>query len=318
MSKPERVSEGTRARVKEAVRATGYTLNQAASSLRKRGTKTILVALPNVSNPFFSPILGAVERVAAARGYGVLVANCTPGKNDTPRLQEYFRSNRADGLLLLDGTMDRDYLQGLFPDPDYLPIVVACEEIPDAGLFTVKTNNDESAAQATEHLIGLGHMRIAFISGPQGNILSREREQGFRQAMQQANLEVPTEYIAHGDFTIEGGMEATGVLLSLETPPTAVFCADDETALGVISAARNMGISCPQDISVVGFDDIEVASHYMPPLTTISQPKPELGRIAIEALLDMLENDSAQQVPSRIILRSELVIRESTAPPSDI
>lgn len=315
LSAPELVSEAMRARVEAAVRATGYTLNQSARSLRSRTTRTILVALPNVSNPFFSPILDAVEREAAGRGYGVLVANSAQDETSHKRLRDYFHSHRADGLLLFDGSLPRTVLDTLFPDPGYTPVVVACEEIDQARYCTVKTDNPEAAARLTDHLIELGHRRIAHVAGPAGNSLAPEREAGFRRAVETAGLSLPGVYVAEGGFTIDSGVAAARRLMALPVPPTAVFCGNDEMAMGFISQARSMGFSCPGDVSVAGFDDIEIAVHFAPPLTTVRQPTDELGRLAAQALLDRLEGQAGWEHPTRIVLRSQLIVRGSTAPP---
>lgn len=315
LNNPERVSDVMRDKVNTAVQATGYTLNQAARSLRMRNTKTILVAMPNISNPFFSSILGAIESEAVTRGYSVLVANCTQDENSMERLQHYFRSNSADGLLLFDGSMSLPYLRQLFPDPERMPVVVACEEIPKSGFSTVKTNNFESSERATQYLIAQGHTRIAHVSAPRDNVLFNERGGGYHRALKNAHLISHEDYLVEGGFNIAGGIKAAQILMSLDTPPTAVFCANDETAIGFISQARKMGFSCPQDISVIGFDDIELAAHFVPSLTTIRQPREELGRLAAEALLDKLEGESSWQKTTRIVLQSELVARDSVAPP---
>lgn len=313
LSSPERVSDDMKQRVQAAVRATGYTLNQAARSLRLRHTRTILVAVPNISNPFFSPILAAVEMEAAARGFGMLIANAGPDTESRQRLRNYFHSGRADGLLLLDGTMPAKVLREVFPDPDNVPVVVACEDVPGSGLCTVKTDNVEASERVANYLIEAGHERIAHVTGPAGNPLTAERLEGFNRAAVAHGLQVPPEYVVQGAFTIESGAEAAQRLMGLVHPPTAVFCANDETAIGLISRMRTMGISCPDDVSVTGFDDIEMAAHSVPPLTTVRQPKHELGRLAAEALLDRLEGGGATH-PTRIVLKSELIVRGSVRP----
>ncbi|HTN62984.1 MAG TPA: LacI family DNA-binding transcriptional regulator [Devosia sp.] len=313
LSSPERVSESTRARVSEAVNATGFTLNQAARSLRQRTSKTILVGLPDMRNIFFSSILDAIEREAALRGYGVLVCNRYSGANPVHQLGEYFRSHRADGLLLLDGSLALEQLLELTREPTALPLVVACEEIPDAPFHTVKTDNPRAAACATRHLLGLGHTRIGHISGPAGNVLRRERLQGFMQAMDEAALTVLPEWVFPGDFQMESGYAAALQYLALPNPPSAVFAANDEMAIGFLSGLREQGLECPRDISVVGFDDLAIALHYWPPLTTVRQPREKLGQMAAATLIDILEGSSRTE-PLRIVLTSEMIIRASTAP----
>lgn len=313
LSSPEKVSVDTRARVSEAIRATGYTLNQAGRSLRQRTAKTILVALPDIRNPFFSSILDAIEREAAARGYGVLVLNLYFGHETIRRLQDFMLSNRADGLLLLDGSVDMNMLHAMVGQAGSIPIVVACEEIPDSGFHTVLTDNVEAAERATRHLIDLGHRRIGHLLGPDHNVVSRERLLGYSRALAESGLSPVTEWHFRGNFDMESGYAAAARFVSMNSRPTAIFAANDESAIGFLSGLRQHGIICPRDISLVGFDDLGVAPHYVPPLTTMRQPREAMGRMAAEALIDIIEDPEALVIPLRIILRSELVVRESTA-----
>ena len=315
LSSPDRVSEQTRTRVSEAVRVTGYTPNQSARSLRQRTARTILVALPDIGNPFFSVILDAVEREAAARGYGVLVANRFSGNNSGLRMRDYFMSNRVDGLLLFDGSVDLEQLMMLTGDPTPVPLIVACEEIPNAPFHTVKTDNSYAAQQATRHLIELGHCRIGHVRGPQGNVLTGERERGYARAMQAAGLDVRPEWLLPGGFEMEAGLAAARHFMRLDERPTAIFAANDESAIGFISGLRQHGLDCPRDVSVVGFDDLAVASHVWPPLTTMRQPRAALGRIAAGALIDVIEGERRSRVPMHMVLSSEMIVRGTTARP---
>lgn len=295
---------------------TGYTINQAARSLRKRASNTILVALPDIGNPFFSRILEAVEREAAARQFNVLVANRRPETDQATRLLDYMQSNSADGILLFDGSLDLERFRGLARDSAHMPLVVACEDIPGSGLATVKTDNVCAGRRATEHLLSLGHRRIAHLLGPSGNVLTTERLQGYSEALSAAGLPIEREWIIPGDFHMENGAEAAQRFRESESPPTAIFCANDEMAIGFISEMQRHGYLCPRDVSVVGFDDITLAARYHPPLTTMRQPTEELGHISAMTLLDILEGKRAANAPREIILESQLVVRESTAPPS--
>lgn len=315
LSSPDRVSEATRARVSEAIRVTGYTLNQTARSLRQRAARTILVALPDIRNPFFSSILDAIEREATNRGYGVLVANLFLGHAPARRLQDYMLSNRADGLLLLDGSLDMATLQAISVAPHSVPLVVACEDIPNSSFHTVVTDNAHAAERATRHLIDLGHRRIGHLLGPENNVVARDRLAGFANALRQAGMAPAPEWLFRGNFEMESGFAAAARFMSLTERPTAIFAANDESAIGFLSGLRQHGIECPRDISVVGFDDLGVAAHYTPPLTTMRQPRETLGRMAAETLIDILEDPEAMRGPLRIVLNSDLVVRESTAHP---
>jgi LacI family repressor for deo operon, udp, cdd, tsx, nupC, and nupG len=315
LSSPERVSESTRARISEAVRVTGYTPNQSARSLRQRTARTILAALPDIGNPFFSVILDSIEREAAMRGYGVLVANRFSGEDSGRRLRDYFFSNRVDGLLLFDGSVDLAQLMLLTGGPSPLPLIMACEEIPTAPFHTVKTDNSYAAEQATRHLIALGHRRIGHIRGPAGNVLTEERETGFARAMAATGLDIHNDWMFTGGFNMDGGYQAGERFMRLAERPTGMFMANDESAIGFLSALRQHGFDCPRDVSIVGFDDLEIAAHSHPPLTTMRQPREALGRIAAGALIDIIEGQSHSRVPMHMVLSSELIVRASTAAP---
>jgi LacI family repressor for deo operon, udp, cdd, tsx, nupC, and nupG len=314
LSRPERVSEHTRARISEAVRLTGYTLNQAARSLRQKSTRTILVALPDIGNTFFSAILDAIERAAALRGYGVLVVNRLAGDDSGRRLHEYFLSNRADGLLLLDGSLTLEQMLVLTGEPANVPLVMACETLPGAPFHTVRTDNTYAAELATRHLIGLGHRRIGHIRGPACNVLTLERETGFRAALRASGLPLRPEWLFAGGFEMAHGLAAAEQFVALAEQPGAVFCANDETAIGFMSGLRRHGLECPRDVSVVGFDDLAVAAHIWPPLTTMRQPREALGRLAAEALIELIEGKPGGRVPQHSVLSAELIVRGSTAP----
>jgi LacI family repressor for deo operon, udp, cdd, tsx, nupC, and nupG len=313
ISAPDKVSEGTRERVANAIRATGYTLNQAARSLRQKSARTILVALPDIRNPFFSLILDAIEREAAARSYGVLVLNLYFGRETIRRLQDFLLSNRADGLLLLDGSVDTQLIQPLIGQSSKIPIVVACEENHFLDFPTVLTDNADAADRATQHLIDLGHTRIGHLLGPDNNYISNERLAGHKRALARAGLPCPSEWQLRGNFEMESGFAAAARFMNLAVRPTAIFAANDESAIGFLSGLRQLGVECPRDISLVGFDDLSVAAHYAPPLTTMRQPREALGRMSAEALIDLIEGQQTAATPVRIVLRSELVLRQSTA-----
>lgn len=318
MSTPGRVSDSTRARIDEAVRLTGYTPNQSARSLRQKTARTILVALPDIRNPFFSAILDSIEREAALRGYGVLVANRFSGEDPGRHMRDYFLSNRVDGLMLLDGSVDLAQLMVLMGAPSPVPLVVACEEIPNAPFHTVQTDNVYAAERATRHLIALGHTQIGHIRGPLGNVLTGQRESGFRRALATAGLAVREDWMLNGAFAMDKGHAAGHRFASLSDRPTAMFAANDESAIGFLSALREHGIECPRDVSLIGFDDLDIAAHVRPPLTTMRQPREALGRIAAGALIDVIEGQQRSRLPMYMVLSSELIVRESTAPPQHL
>jgi LacI family repressor for deo operon, udp, cdd, tsx, nupC, and nupG len=313
LSSPHRVSEATRERVAEAVRATGYTINQAARSLRSRAAKTLLIALPNIGNPFYSTILDAVVSTAAARDYGVLVASSLPGST-SQRINAYFMSNRVDGLLLFDGSVDVRQLTALAAHDGRLPLVVSYDELPDPLVDSVMTDNQGAAVRAIEHLFALGHRQIGHVTGHSRNADPNERLVGYQQALRQAGIAVRNDWIIRGDYSMASGIAAGHRFLALRERPTAMFLGNDEMAIGFLSVLHQHGVECPRDVSVVGFDDIDVSRAYAPPLTTMRQPRREIGRRATDILIDTLEGARQGRGPTRIVLTSELVVRKSTAP----
>ena len=315
LSTPDRVSEATRERVHSAVSETGYTINQAARSLRLQKARTILAAMPGIGNPFYSTILEAVVATATRRGYGVLVTGRL-GDDPAKWLSDYFLSNRADGLLLFDGFLDTRKLHQIASENGLLPLVAAYDELPDPQINSVITDNLQAAERAVDYLYQLGHRKIGHIAGPSRNTFPNERLVGFRKAMFEHRLEIREDWILPGDYTMEAGRAAAEHFARLSERPTAIFAGNDEMAIGLIATLRRLGIECPRDVSVMGFDDISVSQNYAPALSTMRQPREQIGRIAAETLVNILEGSRTNTDPVRVVLKSELVVRESTAPPS--
>lgn len=314
LSTPERVSEATRERIAAAVAATGYTLNQAARSLRRQRAGTIVMAMPNAGNPYYSTILDAVLAEGGHRGYGVLVSNRVQG-DPTVWLRDYFLSSRADGLLLFDITLDIAGMRRFMAERGNLPIVVVCDEIIEPGFNLVTSDNREATGRAVQHLVDLGHRNIGLVAGPTIHDYPNERTLGFRQALARNQLPVREDWIIAGDHSIGSGYQAGSRFVALAERPTAVVCANDEMALGFMSHVQQAGLNVPGDVSVIGFDDIEMAQYVSPALTTMRQKRAELATISTSALIDIIEGMRDPAKPVRIILRCDLIVRASTAPP---
>lgn len=315
LSSPDLVSASTRERVSEAVIATGYAINQAARSLRSRAAHTVVFAFPNIGNAYYSAVLDGVVAETSARGYGALVANRL-GENPTEWLKDYFLSNRADGMVLFDGSLDVTQFYDRKTQRRF-PLVVACDELPDPRLNAVMIDNRSSGAMAVRHLLDLGHRRIGHVlvaSKTPG--LQSDRYLGYLDALREAGISVRSEWVFAGDFTIDTGVRAGEAFLALKDRPTAMFVANDEMAMGFLHALRGAGVRVPQDVSVIGFDDSPSARCMAPTLTTIRQPRFDIGQKSARLLVDLLEGDSWPESPVQIVLDCELIVRESTAPPS--
>lgn len=293
------VTGETRRRIEAAVQNTGYVVNQVAQGLRLQRSRQVLVLLPTIANPFFAEVVQGVEEAAQVAGFGVLVGSTEGSTAREAALARQLLTGGVDGLILLTGRAPA----GL---ADSAEVVVVSEAIAGRKWPTVGIDNEAAAAAAVAHLRTLGHRQIAHIGGPPGNVLTTQRMCGWRGVVG-GDVGDPV----HGDFTMASGEAAMRGLLARSPRPTAVFCANDEMAIGAMKAIRSAGLSVPGDISVVGFDDISFAAFTDPPLTTIRQPRRALGRAAIAALLDPVGR-------GRLVLPFELVVRATAAATSSI
>ncbi|WP_293904124.1 LacI family DNA-binding transcriptional regulator [Phenylobacterium sp.] len=310
LSAPERVTAATRAKVEAAVAHLGYTPNLAAKTLRTLRTEKILVTVPDISNPFFSQVIRGVEEAASAAGYAVLLGDT---RHDEAREEQYagmLRRREADGLIFLGHRLPDTLAEMVAAMGPRTPIVNGCEFSAGLGVSSAHIDNERAAAEAMDHLYGLGHSRIGVITGPLVSPISRDRLAGVRAAAGRRSR-AEELVVATGDFSIESGAEHGGVLLQRAARPTALFCFSDEMAMGAMDAIRRRGLACPRDVSLVGFDDIRFARFLDPSLTTISQPTREIGHEVVRLLLEVLSGRS--DAPRHVTLPHRLVIRASTA-----
>jgi LacI family repressor for deo operon, udp, cdd, tsx, nupC, and nupG len=313
LSRPDVVAPDTRLRVLAAIDSLGFTPNAAAKNLRTLRTAKLLVTVPDISNPFFSLILQGIEDAAQREGYSVLVGDT---QHDERREEKYalmLRRKEADGLIFLGHRLPKEAATLVRSmQPRQAPVVNGCEFSPNLGIPSVHIDNATAAADAMEHLYRLGHRRIGIITGPLVSPLSRDRLAGATARAKKARAERDM-VVMNGDFSIESGSVAAERLLGRKEPPTAIFCFNDEMAMGVIQTAHLRGLRIPHDLSVVGFDDIRFARYFDPPLTTVAQPMRQIGEGTVRLLLEILRhNDKA---PGSVTLPHTLVVRSSTAPP---
>ena len=305
---PDVVAPKTRDRVLAAVRQTGYTLNAAAQSLRQRRSNTVLVVVPDIGNTFFAEILGGIEYEASAAGLTMLIGDTGRIKAREDAYVRYLLNGRADGALLLAEPQAAWFDIPTVNDKGIKPIVTISEVGPAHPTAAVSIDNEAAAHAAVTHLIGQGHRLIAHLTGPDTNILTRQRLFGYRRALTEAGLVCDDTYELPGDFGLASGRAAFDRYRAMPNKPTAIFCANDETAMGFISSAQQGGVMVPRDVSVIGFDDIHFAQSYIPALTTVRQPRAEMGAAAMRLLLSIIGNDA----PASIRLPFELILRDST------
>jgi LacI family transcriptional regulator, repressor for deo operon, udp, cdd, tsx, nupC, and nupG len=302
------VREHTRDKVLAAVAASGYRVNELARNLRTAESRLLLTMVPDFGNPFYAAIVRGIDSVARQNGYFMLL--CDTGA-DPGRERSYFdllRGRRADGAICLDPAAVQ---KALAEEASTLPWVACCEFDPAAGVPYVGIDNHQAAGDAVRHLLTRGHRKIALINSGQGYLYSRQRAEGYRAALSAAGIDAdPAWQIDLDTLDYAAGENAARKLTRLRrNRPTAVFAVSDTLAIGVINGLRGAGLRVPDDMAVMGFDDIAVAAQIDPPLTTVAQPMRELGETAARLLLERLRDPHAQ-VPG-VLLPHKLMIRRS-------
>jgi LacI family transcriptional regulator, repressor for deo operon, udp, cdd, tsx, nupC, and nupG len=317
LSRPDVVAPETRKKVLQEVERLGFTPNFVAANLRSFRTFKLLVTVPDISNPFFSQILQGIEDAAQRRGYAVLLGDTQHDSKREERYATMLKRKEADGLIFLGHRLPKEAAALVKATaPRCAPIVNGCEFTPRLGVPSVHIDNAKAAAEAMGHLYRLGHRRIGVITGPLVSPLSRDRLRGTKA--QAASEGAAAELlVAQGDFSIGSGVAMGDYLLGQNAPPTAIFCFNDGMAVGVLQAAKRRGRRVPDDLSVIGFDDIQFAGYTDPPLTTVAQPMREIGEGTVRLLLEILEG-KADVTPVSITLPHTLMVRASTAPPLQV
>ncbi|MEU5077177.1 LacI family DNA-binding transcriptional regulator [Streptomyces asoensis] len=303
------VSPGTRARVEDLLRLHGYRKRPAAS--RTRAALLDLV-FNDLDSPWAVEIVRGVEEVAHSAGAGTVVSAIHGRSGDAREWMRNLRSRASDGVILVTSALEptlHEQLRILG-----VPLVVVDPTgSPADGTPTIGAANWAGGLAATEHLLALGHRRIGLIAGPPRLLCSRARLDGYRAALEAAGLALDETLVVPGDFRPESGFTGCAALLDLAEPPTAVFAASDQMALGAIEALRRRGLRAPEDMSVVGFDDLPEVRWSAPPLTTVRQPLADMGKLAARTVLSLARGERPDS--PRVELGTELVVRFSTAPP---
>ena len=306
------VSDGLRSRVLEAMDALNYRPNVLAQGLRGGETHTIGLVVPDNANPFFAEVSRAVEDVGFGRGYSVIL--CNTG-DDLERERAYIDvlvAKQVDGIIFIAAGDHHEHLDELARRN--VPLVLADRDVDLTDADVVLVNNERGGYEATQHLLSLGHRRIGCIAGPSEATPSADRVEGYLRALRDGGIHVEASAIETGDFRYQGGEAAARRLLERAERPTAIFACNDLMAIGALRAVRSAGLSVPDDISVVGYDDIPLASAMSPALTTVAQPVDELGGLSTELLLSRIE-DGSMGTAQRITLETTLVVRGSSGPP---
>ena len=304
------VSSEARSRVLAAMKELGYKPNALAQNLRRQQTFSIGMIVPDSANPFFAEVARGIEDTSFEQNHSVILCNTDGDVHKQTTHTDLLIKNQVAGILFVAAGISTELVDDL--QARQVPLVVVDREVPNVAVDTVLTNHRQGGRQATRHLIELGHRRIACVSGGSDLSPSAERLTGYQMELQDNGIPFDDTLVFKGDFQYASGYRAARELLSLPEPPTAVFACNDLMAVGVISAATEMGLQVPEDFSVVGFDDVHLASFTNPPLTTIAQPKYEIGVIATEMLLARARDLDAPPRVER--LETKLIVRGSTKP----
>jgi DNA-binding LacI/PurR family transcriptional regulator len=284
-----------------------YQPSQIARSLATGRTRTLGIVITDVTDPFVAEVMKGAEQAGRDMGYSLLFATSRRDPAQELMAAKLLIGRQVDGMIVISSRAASHYTDLLTSDG--MPLVLVNHELNDPHAYSVRTDNHSGIRQAVFHLCDLGHSRIAYVTGPKGGRSSSERQEAFIEVV--ASLELPSfpEWLIEGQGLLEDGSKAFSVLAGLEQRPTAVVCYNDLTAIGLLAAAHQVGVRVPEDISVVGYDNIPLSAFTTPPLTTVDQPKEALGRAAVESCVCALTEEEV----SDVVLPGELVVRRSTS-----
>ena len=302
------VAEKLKVKVLQVIKDTNYVPNTVGRNLRKSKSDMILVMLPTLSNPFYSKILRGIEQRASENDYGILVSVTHHEARIEKKYLKMLQMKQADGVISLFSTLDVEELNRVSGE---YPFVQCCEYTEGAQLPYVMIDNRKAAYEATRYFINHGHKHIGMISGNFYESSERAREQGYKEALLEAGLEHNPNYIVKSNYRPESGMDMCRALLSLPEPPTAILTVSDTLAIGAIKHLKSAGIKAGDKMDVIGFDNASITRVYDPTISTVAQPRYDLGTVSVDLVIEKINNMGI--VNKGIILPHELILRESTS-----
>jgi LacI family transcriptional regulator len=300
----KKVSQETIKKVRDAAKQLNYQKNGFASDLKRTKTNTIALILSDLSGPYYSDLIKGVQEVTMSNGFDLIACSSIGGPQSTA--SKFLKEKRVDGAIILAHNISDEII--LESAREGFPIIVLDRSMAGDFVYHLEVDNEQGGFMATEFLIQKGHKEIAYISGPFNSHDNKMRFKGFQRALAQYELPFYSKWKISGDFTREGGYRATKLLISQRELPQAIFFANDEMALGGMQALAEKNINIPDDISIIGFDDIQLAEYVTPALTTIKQPKYEAGALAVHLILQLL---AMEQIDEYYKLSTELIERGS-------
>ena len=311
LTNPNLVAKKTRKFILKEVNKLKYIPNIHARNLRTKSSKTILFLVRDIDNQFYFEVFRGIEKVAKKSGYSVLMGSTD---NDLKKEIDFFnmvKSNQVDGMILMTGRLPSRKIFSL-NELKQMPIILSLEDIPEVNFNSLTIDNFQAAKEATNYLIKLGHKKIAHIASPLSETrIGILRRDGYRHALKESGIKINFKYEYIGDYTVESGAAACKKLFKGANIPTAIFCSNDEMAYGAINQLRRMKISVPNKVSVIGFDDLPMSKSFYPPLSTIYQPRFQIGEKSMELLFEKIKIKKNRI--DNIKLKTKLIIRESSA-----
>ncbi len=308
INKSGKVKEKTIQKVTDAIEKLGYAPNLQARNLRRNESGAILVLLPNITNYYYAHIFEGINEEARKQGYHVFLSS-TQGRNQEEMLRDAIRQKQADGAILLALNREDSWISAYSRE---FPVVQCCEYAENGSTAHISIDNYAAGYEATKYLIQLGHKRIGMLSSRNHFLSTQKREQGYLDALRDGGMELDADWIAYVDesYSYSSSLTAVRQLLSLKERPDALFCIGDEPAFGAVVVADEMGIRVPEELSVVGFDDVNYTTMIHPYLTTMAQPCGQLGQRAVKMLLSLIRGGKLE--PADIVLPYKFIEREST------
>lgn len=303
-----RISEKTRLKVTQVMEELRYQPSMVASALTGKRMNTIGLLIKDLANPFFAEVARAVEDRGQELGFSVVMCSTD---NDSDKEAGYIallKQKKVDGIIVAAGFRNDDALKDLIRD--HVPVALISQEIPELAIDSVSVDDFLGGYLVTSHLLSLGHRHIAMIA--EDGRSSNGRIRGYRRALQEAGIAFDVDMLVTCDASVEEGFRHGGRFMDAEHPPTAIFASNDMLAIGVMKAARERNVKIPDDLSVAGFDNTILAAFVDPPLTSVAQPIQEMGRRVVDLLVQSMENGN--KTKQRVVLRPELVVRQSTGP----
>lgn len=301
------VSDDIREKVLKVIEELDYKPNAIARSLKIKSTQTIGVIIPDISSAFYPEIVRGIEDVAKEYKYNIILLNTDLSREKEKEALNILKEKKADGILFISNTVN-EKLKQEFKKTD-IPIVLISTEDDKGEFYSVTIDNEKAAYDATIYLIKLGHKKIAMLAGeiddPNAGI---PRINGYKKALLENNIKIDEDYIFYGDYKFKSGFKNMLKILKLKDMPTAIFAASDTMAVGAVSCAMQHGFNVPKDFSIIGFDGLELAEYFYPPITTVKQPRYEMGAKGIEMLISLINKE---KVDKKVLLDYEIIERKS-------